>query len=280
MKRILVMLCVCALMCALTACYEEELPGISVNLGTTEGTTESTQEMSTEDTILQTEPTETTTEKETLSQEEQLALIAAEREQWLPEEEWYYQPYSYAITDLNQNGRLELLVSICEGTGIYTTTNVYEVSEDGEQLLRCENSTGEGASQVDLIVGKAPVYYNEESGSYTYLFSDFMRAGWEWNGSEDRAVMLNDGTLTEILIAGISNEYDMEGNCTTSYYNAVGEELDEAAYYATIAEYFADCVEMEAIFAWQNLGCDEAYTMDAEAWVRTLSASFSGFGIH
>ncbi len=266
MKRFYIFICICLLLSALTACHKEEIPEVSVSV------------VGTED-IAQTTETSTQPEEAVMSSEAQIELIVQEQERWLPEEEWYYQPYSYAITDLNQNGRLELLVSICEGTGIYTMTDVYEVSKDGESLIRCDNSMGEGASQVDLIVGKAPVYYNEKSGTYTYLFSDFMRSGWEWNGEEVRAISLDEGVLTEILIAGVSNEYDMEGNCTTTYYNAVGEDIDETAYHAAVADYFADCAEMEALFAWQMYSYDEAAAMDADAWELALQSSYAGFSV-
>ena len=277
MKRFFVLLCICALLCALTACRKDDLPGISVNLGTTEDVTDSAQEITTADTSVQTEPT---TEKEMLSPAEQIALISAECAQWLPNEEWYYQPYSYAVTDLNQNGRLELLVSCCQGTGIFTITDVYEVSEDGESLIYCENSLGEGASQSDLIVSQAPVYYNEESGAYTYLFSDYMRSGWAWNGEDLRAVTLTEGLLTEEAIVGVTNEYDEEANCTTTYYNAGGEVIDEVTYNTAITEFFADCVELEVLFNWLNIDCEDAYAMDAEAWISALTSSWDGFGIH
>lgn len=266
MKRFAIIICICMLASLLCACRVEDTQKPSVSVVGTE--------------TAQTTETSTEPEETQIPVEDQCALIARERESWLPEEEWYYQPYSYVVTDLDQNGRLELLRSVCEGSGNYTMTDVYEVSEDGKSLNRYYNSMGEGGSQADLIVGKTSVYYNEESGIYTYLFLDYMRAGWEWNGEEYRAISLEDEMLMEKLIVGVSNEYDMEGNCTSMYYNAVGEIIDEAGYNAAVAEYFADCVEMEAIFAWMNYDSDEALAMDAEAWERALAASYEGFSIH
>ena len=269
MKRICILICFCMIVGLFGACGTENEAHASVSVFDPVGTEDA-------------QPAETSTQPEepVLSTADQVALIARERGLWLPDEEWYFQPYSYAITDLNQNGRVEILVSCCQGTDIFTLTDVFEVSENGDSLIRCNNSQGEGASQADLIVSKAPVYYNAEENSYTYLFYDYMRSGWAWNGEEARAVTLLEGQLVEQLIAGMFNEYDEEANCTSEYYRADGASIDEAAYQTAVAEYFKECVEMEALFAWQNIDYDEAYAMDAEAWSKLLEASYTGFSVN
>ncbi len=285
MKQCCVLLCLILLLGCLNACQKEEgkTPTPSMDIvvdggstepvDTTEPTSESTSEIPTESTTEATEGTE-------LSLTAQVVLMARERENWLPAEEWYYQPYSYAVMDLNHNGRLELLVSSCQGTGLYTITDVYEVSADGEQLVRCETSVGEGASQVDLIVGKASAYYHEESGAYAYLFADSMRSGYAWNGVEYRAVSLTDGVVTEALVAGESHEWDEQGNGTSSYYNAAGEDIDETSYQSAVEDYFEGWTELEATFAWQNYSYEETAAMDEDAWVRALQMSYDGFGVN
>lgn len=267
MKKICILICLCMLVSLLGACNGSKDPEVSVSVA--DPTTE---------TLL---PEESSTEPEVpvISLEEQFELIAKDRSNWLPEEEWYYDVYSYVITDLNRNGRVELLVSSCQGTGIYTMTDVYEVSEDGTQLVRFRNSMGEGASQADIIVGETPVYYNEETGIYTYVFSDTMRSGWEWNGVEYHAVYLTEDTVMEWIVAGASYEWDSEENCTDTYYNHVGEDIDEAAFNTAVADYFAGETEMTATFAWQNYNYDEASAMDTEDWVRFFEASYEGFNV-
>lgn len=285
MKRFYVFLCLCLLLCTLCACHTEDKPEVSVNVDATEKVTEPKQTTSPTETTTEatTEPTETTTVEVVLPpvvENDQILLIARERATWLPNEEWSSQSYNYAVTDLNQNGRLEILVSICQGTGIFTTTEVYEVSEDGESLIHCGNSMGEGASQADLMVDRAPVYYNEGTGVYTYLFTDAMRSGYAWNGEELRAVSLTENVLTEEMIAGISNEWDEQGNGTTTYYNAAGENIDEAAYQAAVGNYFEGCTEMEASFAWLMYNYEEAVSMETEVWEIILQISYEGFSLN
>ena len=43
-----------------------------------------------------------------------------------------------AVTDLNHNGRLEVLITACLGTGAYSYTKVYEISEDYTDLVNLE----------------------------------------------------------------------------------------------------------------------------------------------
>ena len=46
--------------------------------------------------------------------------------------------WNYVVTDLDRNGRLELITATLQGTGLYTYLNAYEVSEDGSQLVPVE----------------------------------------------------------------------------------------------------------------------------------------------
>lgn len=50
--------------------------------------------------------------------------------------------YHYAITDLDQNGRLELIVSTgMIGTGHFTTNWYYEISKDGSKLKKWQRKS-------------------------------------------------------------------------------------------------------------------------------------------
>ena len=72
--------------------------------------------------------------------EKQIDVIMNNIDTWnLSTDEDIYAPYGYAITDLDQNGRLEIIASSCQGTGIYTYSNYYEVNESRYILI--ENNT-------------------------------------------------------------------------------------------------------------------------------------------
>ena len=63
--------------------------------------------------------------------DEQIDLIVNNYSMWtMKTDDDTNKPYSYVVTDLDQNGRLEIIASTCQGTGIYTYSNW------------CENSKG------------------------------------------------------------------------------------------------------------------------------------------
>ena len=52
--------------------------------------------------------------------------------------------WSYAVTDLDHNGKLELLVASIQGDGRYTALKAWEVSEDGKTLNPCHVHVPQG----------------------------------------------------------------------------------------------------------------------------------------
>ena len=80
---------------------------------------------------------------------DQRALIERSRNVWEPNLE--YETWFSAITDLDANGRLEILLASLQGTGLYTWVNVWEVNENYTGLTLCEDNTGEGEAWPDII---------------------------------------------------------------------------------------------------------------------------------
>ena len=70
--------------------------------------------------------------------EKQLNLIMNNKNLWYKDTE--FEKYSYAVTDLDKNGRIEIISSVCQGTGIYTYTEIYEVNESMDDLKLCESN--------------------------------------------------------------------------------------------------------------------------------------------
>lgn len=115
--------------------------------------------------------------------EDQLRTLAACRGLWIRSDPQYY--YNYAVTDLDQNGRLELMVTVSKGVEEGSVTEVWEVNQTGDGIDAC---TGTPSSAAALAVETAEVYYDAPSDTYTYLFPD---AG----GGEKRGFTLKNGVF-------------------------------------------------------------------------------------
>ena len=90
-----------------------------------------------------------------------------------------------AVTDLNRNGRLEVIVSCCMGSGAFSTTVMYEVTEDRTKLERFKvRGENEPDRDGDFVRGSAKEIDTEtyecyeKDGTYYYLLTNYTSAGW------------------------------------------------------------------------------------------------------
>ncbi len=208
--------------------------------------------------------------------ENQLNLILSKKELWEEED------FLYTVTDLDQNGRLELISASCQGTGIYTYSHIYEVSEDGTALSLCARTLrDEYDSQADIITSFTPVYKNPQTGQKSYIFLDLIRNGaihyyesqWVWE--------LQDGKLMERSLASMETEYDPAPAGMTEVTYAPGEFSDvrvtNAEEYMSAADRAFDGWQKgTARFCWFVLK-DEAET--GQTWYEKLEESYQGFSV-
>lgn len=98
---------------------------------TTAATTTTTQ---TEETT-----TETETQKEYASDIDSQMDIIVKSYDFIRSDYFVYSEVypgtSFAVTDLNHNGRLEIIVSSIQGSGAFSLTNFYEISEDYSSII-------------------------------------------------------------------------------------------------------------------------------------------------
>lgn len=166
-----------------------------------------------------------------MSDSDQRALIERSRNVWEPD--LTYETWFSAITDLDHNGRLEILLASLQGTGLYTWVNVWEVNENYSGLTRCEDNTGEGEAWPDIIKDTLAAYHDPESGRYTYYCEDYMRDGAAhyWTGID--SFSLENGKIEVKTLASKDEMYDEQGASVIHYYDADGAEISEDAFHNT-----------------------------------------------
>lgn len=137
-----------------------------------------------------------------LSIENQLACISAYIEDMIQEDEWYDDDYyhHYAVTDLDHNGKLELIdTSGQQGSGGFTYTDYYQLAADRQSLRRITDAAGE----IDIMDGYGidTAYVDPDTGAYYYLAGNYVSGGagarYVWCG----AVILDSGMLTARTLA-------------------------------------------------------------------------------
>ncbi len=170
----------------------------------------------------------------------QLRLIA-ESHEIMEVVEWNQKYYgSYAITDLNRNGRLEIIFSHVEGTGRYSYNSIYEVNEtfDGiTEYMRKEKWT---ESEADIAEEtEVATYYDAVQGRYYYIFSDYLRDGMNCYYQNKRAIYLEENALKSMPLAFEEAYFDLEQDKWICEYTGADREtvIDEDAY-DTVEEIF------------------------------------------
>lgn len=290
MKKILLLaMALCLLVscaaCSLFAKPEESKDEFETKPSKNEEDTTEAPTLGTEDT----EPSEDTTEESIqestapvyellLPAEEQIAIFVANRELWYPVDD-YYVPYSYTVCDLDQNGRLELLINICMGTGFFSENTAWEINESGDGIVSCGEIFETYESVVDLGYPEADAYYDAESGVYYYVAEDFIRNGWAFNATEMYALSLEDGQIQSQFLASCACETFEDGTQTITCTDASGADITEEEFNVIDETVFADLKPLTAKFLWKAEYMEDTDLLDADGWHRILEEAWQGFSL-
>lgn len=181
--------------------------------------------------------------------EEQIQLITDARDIWDLREP-SMDTVGYMSSDLDGNGRLEILVAESGGTGLHTYTKIYEVNEAKDALIPCGRSWPDTGSEADVMMTNyVPMSVNDIDGIQWYSFTDEYRDGAEY-GTANLTLSLQDGTLHAKTIATTHTFYDDAGRPHVSYENAAGASISEKAYHKTLENVFAHSETTLISFPW------------------------------
>ncbi len=209
---------------------------------------------------------------EIVGAEAQLQIMAERAGAWLdPSMVLSKEPYRMAVADLDNNGRLELIVSRMGGSGVYTTSHCYEINETLDGLTECSLNLEEGQSEPDILSAATDVYRSEE-GEFYYIFHDYSRVDEKYYDTIV-ALSLSEGMITTKPLAVQSEDYESEEKLL--YHDMEGNLLKEKEYLRIADEVFEDCIRAEAYFGWQDLrGLENPET---EVLLKLLQTSWAGF---
>lgn len=154
-----------------------------------------------------------------LSIEGQLKTIAEAKDKIVTYDQ-YMDSYHYAVTDLDQNGRLELIISTgVNGTGHITNNWYYEISKDGSKLKKCKGKTF-GNEGHDICDDIDTVYIDQKKHNYYYIVHGITHVSGGENYESLGFLQLKNGTFTDNYLAGGSHIVSKKGKgkLKNSYY--------------------------------------------------------------
>ncbi len=203
---------------------------------------------------------------------EQIQLITLNKADWFLNSE-FGESYFFTITDLNQNGRLELILSTCQGTGMYTTSAYYEVNEEMDGLLALSADLLEGDSEPDIINNTSVAYHQADTDIWYYIFKDSMRAGAAGYYENTSSVWIESDTVQYEILGKFSLLYEGESE-VSSYQNALDQDITEAEYETISDQQYQGYEKYSVSLNWINVSDT---TDDTDQLFTKAKESFEGF---
>ena len=201
------------------------------------------------------------------------------------ESTWYY-----AVTDLDHNGRLELLATTKSGSGA-AKLKAWEVSPNGANLILSSMQTipapfdvDEEDLRVDFFIlnmrsDSLDTYFDSQTGLFYYIVVDAVESNHfnipaagsadpvfvDGNGSAVmtgvQAVSMSNGSVDPGFVLGSSISYSVDGSeprviCS----NAKGDEISQEEFLNLASSTFTDCTHFNTAFDWFT--ADEATLLE------------------
>ena len=196
--------------------------------------------------------------------EAQLQVFADHRSEWDINHTDSLPATSFTMADINNNGRLEVIVSGMTGTGIYSETYVFEVNEDATGLNRY--SITDGTSPDIARMDSTEVYLVE--GNYKISCENGTAHGWESVDFERQSLSLNDtGIIMETL--GIGHRRTViNGDDELEYFDSDHNPISEAEFDSLYDSVYAGCPKGKMKFIWITPGYGGSMSLDQlrESW--------------
>lgn len=157
--------------------------------------------------------------------------------------------YSYAITDLDHNGRLEFFAAICEGTGKYTSGRLFEVNADFKGLTEIALTNETVRYLPDVLTTSAQAYTDKASNTIHYIFPDVTQASAAESREDLDAVSYKNGVFS-VKTIGSKNTYPYGAATVIECKDANGLEINPFEYSELASKTFPGCEISTVYFDW------------------------------
>jgi len=204
----------------------------------------------------------------------------------LPERDKNSDLWTYAITDLDRNGRLEVLKvrrGWAEGGPLLA---VKELGEDGRSLIG--EVALDGTSVPDILARTenygqpTSVLYDANNKIYHYIFEATVYHGEYESLTTKYALTFSDGTLLVSPLAHCQwNLSGYDGSSTKRYFmpfrgRDAGKEISAARYETIQKEEFPDCEYRGVTFLWRSAEDLKTAASNGEL-KKSLAESYASF---
>lgn len=198
--------------------------------------------------------------------DEQIALLYGQFKRFMKDES--DARWSFTVTDLNCNDRLELLAGLIQGNGRFTTIKAWQLNEKKDDLDEISIPIAEGDSFPDIIVDASDTFHDPDSGCWYYMFNDHVTASGKEIYANKCAISLYENELRFFTYAFQHSQW-IDGRMVVTFTDRNGNTITPEEYIAADRGIFSDMEHSSTHFDW-FLGSDVT-------GIGRLSDSFSVF---
>lgn len=232
-----------------------------------------------------------------ISIEDQIEIFAESVDEWSDITGYF----CFAVADLDQDGRLELIISTIQGSASYSYTDYYVIEDKKRKLMKLQGNEKKGDSPAviyDFLVGKnvsdgtyrivdngvtyVTVYYDEYKGIYHYIHHDY--SGHTPYETFDILISLSleNNIICEKILAYKKGERKepSDTNIIISYTDNEQNEISEAEYKKIPEDTYIGCRKMEMCWQWNRIEAkEEIQSMNKTELKKLLMESYKNFEI-
>lgn len=182
--------------------------------------------------------------------------------------------YGYCLLDLDFDGVLELIVSVCDGSGRYSTNRIYKIDpkEGKVTFLRNEESAD---PDYYYLKDKIQLLRDNESGRCFYLVMDYTRAGSEENAQEYYEVAVENGTLSQTAVFSEVVYPASDSGEKIRTYTFRGENCPKAEYDKHLKQYYEENTDLN--LKWTAIDGETFAAADDNAKKELFRNAYTGF---
>ena len=162
--------------------------------------------------------------------------------------------YWYTVTDLDHNGRLELISAVTQGAESVTSGKISEVNSAYNGFDTVNLGLGAGESLPEIITAAAETY-KDASNNYSYIFTDSSMDAYGTTCSSKVALSMKNSALSLKKIAS-KNITMQNGYTIVSFSDANGNRYDDPYsfdYTKAVDNYFKSATKSNTCFDWFSL---------------------------
>lgn len=202
----------------------------------------------------------------------QLEVFAANKDVWNMNE---YNPliFNYAVYDIDNDGKQELITSANAGTGLYSENHFYITDDIFTKIEELPQEYYEEYSELDIVGYDDGIAYMDGNVIY-YPASDYTRNGAAESYIADGAYYLKDGIVYSVIFRGENTLWTDEDNYEQTLYDAEGNVITQEEWENFYDDFYAGMEPITYHIFWNSIVPEELEQASEQEIFNALAESY------